>query len=329
MTGLSAALVITTIAAPNAAITRYRDLLSGWHVVVVGDRKTPTPWHVEGIDFIPYDPSSDGLATLIPADRYSRKNLGYLAAIRAGAEVIVETDDDNFPYDTFGTRLSRRVVGSPVCDRGWVNVYRAFTNERIWPRGFPLSNVGPSMERPPRVGSTAEADCPIQQFLADGDPDVDAIYRLILGGEVTFVGEPLLLRPGTYTPLNSQNTVWWPEAYRLLYLPSHVSFRACDIWRGLIAMAIAHARGWSLAVLPPTVRQERNPHDLMRDFRDEIPVYLETAPALDRLTEAAASTTDDSDALRASYEALVDLGYVPREELVLVDAWNDAMGTLT
>lgn len=326
---MSPALVITTIAAPNAAITRFRDLLSGWNLIVVGDRKTPTPWQVEGIEFVPYDPLAGGLATMIPADSYSRKNLGYLAAIRAGAGVIVETDDDNVPYDTFGSGLSRRVVGSPVLDAGWVNVYRAFTTDRIWPRGLPLASIAPSMERPPTLGPTAEADCPIQQFLADGDPDVDAIYRLIGGPEVTFSGEPVLLLPGTFTPLNSQNTVWWPEAYELLYLPSHVPWRVCDIWRGLIAMAIVYARGWSLAVHPPTVRQDRNPHDLMQDFRDEIPVYLENSRVLEIVIEAVAHATDDAEALRASYGALVDLAYLPREELVLVDAWNDAVRKLS
>lgn len=326
--GVKGTLVITTIAAPTAAIIRFRELLQGWHLIVVGDRKTPTPWQVDGIDYIPYDVSSPGLAATIPADSYSRKNLGYLAAIRGATPIIAETDDDNFPYDTFGTALGRRVVGLAVCDVGWVNVYQAFTTQPVWPRGLPLSVVGPSLKRRPCLGETTEADCPIQQFLADGDPDVDAIYRLTRGDEVTFWGKPLILGPGTYSPLNSQNTVWWPEAYRFLYLPSYVSWRAADIWRGLVATAIAQVRGWTLAVLPPTVRQDRNPHDLMTDFREEIPVYLETAVILERLIDAVAGTTDDADALRVSWEALVKMGSVPREELTVVDAWNDALSVV-
>ena len=319
------ALVITTIAAPTAAIVRFRELLEGWPIIVVGDRKTPTPWQVEGIDYIPYDVSSSSLAAMIPPDSYSRKNLGYLAAIQAAAPVIVETDDDNFPYDTFGTALSHRVTGSEVRESGWVNVYQAFTTQPVWPRGLPLSVVGPTLRRGLVRGETTQAECPIQQFLADGDPDVDAIYRLTRGDAVTFQGEPLILRPGTYSPLNSQNTVWWPEAYRLLYLPSHVSWRVADIWRGLVATAIAQVRGWTLAVLPPTVHQDRNPHDLMKDFREEIPVYLETASVLDRLIDAVAGAPDTADALRLSWQALVKMGSVPREELAVVDAWNEAL----
>lgn len=321
-------LVITTIAAPTAAIMRFRELLEGWPIIVVGDRKTPTPWQVEGVDYIPYQVSSSGFAAMIPPDSYSRKNLGYLAAILATARVIVETDDDNFPYDTFGTALRQRVTGSEVREAGWVNVYQAFTKQQVWPRGLPLSVVASSLRGGLIRGETTEAECPIQQFLADGDPDVDAIYRLTRGDEVTFQGEPLVLRPGTYSPLNSQNTAWWPEAYRLLYLPSHVSWRVADIWRGLVATAIAQVRGWTIAVHPPTVRQDRNPHDLLKDFREEIPVYLETADVLERLIDAVAGATDTADALRLSWEALVKVGSVPREELPVVDAWNEALNAV-
>jgi hypothetical protein len=324
-TRLKGVLVITTIASPTPAIVRCRALLEGWPIVVVGDRKTPTPWHVDGIDYIPFDVTLSPLAAAIPADSYSRKNLGYLQAIRAAAPVILETDDDNSPYDTFGKRLSRQVTGSEVHERGWVNAYRAFTDKPIWPRGLPLTVVGPSLRDVLARGENTVADCPIQQFLADGDPDVDAIYRLTRGDEVDFHGEPLILRPGTYTPLNSQNTAWWPETYRLLYVPSYVSWRVSDIWRGLVAVAVAQVRGWSVAVLPPTVRQDRNPHDLLKDFREEVPVYLETADVLERLIDAVAGAPDNAAALRLAWAALVDSGSVPREELAVVDAWNEAL----
>ena len=316
---------MTTIAAPNAAVVRFRELLRGWRIIVVGDRKTPTPWHVDGVDYIPYEDSSLGLAATIPPDSYSRKNLGYLAAIQAGAPVIVETDDDNYPYDIFGTKLSRTVTGSVISELGWVNVYRAFTTQPVWPRGLPLSIVRTTIARGLERGDTVEAECPIQQFLADGDPDVDAIYRLTRGDEVEFQGAPLILPPGTFSPINSQNTVWWPDSYRLLYLPSHVSWRVADIWRGLVATAVAKARGWSLAVLPPTVRQFRNPHDLLKDFREEVPVYLETAATLDRLVDVVAGAADTAQALRVSWATLVEMGSVPPKELAIVDEWNEAL----
>jgi hypothetical protein len=200
-------------------------------------------------------------------------------------------------------------------------VYRAFTSARVWPRGLPLDHTGPSFLDPLPLDEPVEVECPIQQFLADGDPDVDAIYRLVDGREVTFSGETILLEPGTYSPFNSQNTVWWPEAYPLLYLPSHVSFRVTDIWRGLVATAVAKARSWTIAFAPPTVRQIRNAHDLMRDFSDEIPAYLENARILDRLLDGVGAEKDVTAGLLKAYEVLHTLELVPRAELDLVHKW--------
>lgn len=319
------ALVITTIAPPSAAVLRFPALLPDWRIYVVGDRKTPVPWRVDGIEFLPFSPARSTLDTVIPSDRYSRKNLGYLAAIRDGADVVVETDDDNFPYDSFGSRLDRTVFGAPVLDPGWVNVYRPFTRQGIWPRGFPLSRVAASLESTLSCGPLVGEQCPIQQCLVDGDPDVDAIYRLTIGRSASFTGVPLILRPGTYSPLNSQNTIWWKETYPLLYLPSYVSWRVCDIWRGLVAVAVAEARGWSVGVLPPTARQDRNPHDLMRDFRDELPVYLDTEAVLMQVAEAVVGTSDNAQALVAAYMALVEGGFVPARELELVQMWTELL----
>ena len=37
------------------------------------------------------------IANLLPKNHYTRKNLGYLYAIKNGADAIIDTDDDNFP----------------------------------------------------------------------------------------------------------------------------------------------------------------------------------------------------------------------------------------
>ena len=44
-----------------------------------------------------------------------------------------------------------------------------------------------------------------------------------------------------------------------------------DIWRSFVAQRIAWTNNWSVLFDEPTVWQERNEHDLMRDFRDEVP----------------------------------------------------------
>jgi hypothetical protein len=84
--------------------------------------------------------------------------------------------------------------------------------------------------------------------------------------------------------------------------------------------------GYGIVFHGPDVVQGRNEHDLMRDFRDEIPGYLrnkEMASVLEDLS-LQGGLDDPGHNLRRCYEALVAKEFVPREELGLLDAWlND------
>ena len=88
---------------------------------------------------------------------------------------------------------------------------------------------------------------------------------------------PVALGRGSWCPFNSQNTAWWPDAFPLLYLPSFCSFRMTDIWRSLVAQRIAAENGWWILFHEPTVRQERNEHNLMRTSRTRCRVTCTTA----------------------------------------------------
>jgi hypothetical protein len=44
---------------------------------------------------------SEAPIKFLPSKHYARKNLGYLIAIKNGAEIIIETDDDNIPEKNF------------------------------------------------------------------------------------------------------------------------------------------------------------------------------------------------------------------------------------
>ena len=79
--------------------------------------------------------------------------------------------------------------------------------------------------------------------MVDGDPDIDAIHRLIFETTPQFsTNEALVFRKQSFCPLNSQNTLWRRKGvFPLLYLPSAVSFRFTDILRGYVAQAIIHS----------------------------------------------------------------------------------------
>jgi hypothetical protein len=73
-----------------------------------------------------------------------------------------------------------------------------------------------------------------EQGIADENPDVDAIYRLILPLPQNFAKDVCVaLARGSWSPFNSQNTMWWKYAAPLMYLPSYRNFRITDIWRSV------------------------------------------------------------------------------------------------
>ncbi len=322
------ALIVTSINAPNAVMAALRDgaRAQGIRFIVVGDTKSPADFALEDCDFFSIaQQHATGLkfAGLCPTRHYARKNIGYLVAIREGARLILETDDDNFPRPPFfGARTCSHKV--PVVARpGWANLYRYFTGAVIWPRGLPLDEVHSPLEDFAQL-ATATVECPIQQGLADANPDVDAIYRLLFPLPQDFRNDRrLALAPGAWCPFNSQNTAWWPEAFPLLYLPAYCSFRMTDIWRSFVAERIAGANGWHILFHEATVWQERNEHSLMRDFADEISGYLNNARIRETLeaVDVAPGVQHIPENLRRCYRALVELGVVGAEELPLLEAW--------
>ncbi len=296
------AVVVTSIAAPNAVLRALAAGCAqrGWDFVVIGDAKSPPGFALDGCRYF-----------------------DLAAAIRAGAAQIVETDDDNHPHDGFWQPRPRAPVVRLLARAGWVNAYRLFADATIWPRGLPLDAIHDPV--PPYAGLPVEAsDCPIQQELADDNPDVDAVYRLVLPLPVHLIADrAVALARGAWCPFNSQTTVWWRDAFALLYLPAGCSFRMTDIWRALIAQRIAWENGWRLLYRSPTVRQERNPHDLMRDFADELPGYANNrgiATALEALRLEAGVAAIPANLARC-YDALIGLGVLPADERARLDAW--------
>ena len=321
-------IVITSIAAPNRIL---RDIarqcsMRSLRFYVMGDVSSPPDFQLDGCSFFGIDrqiATGFKTAALCPKRHYARKNVGYLVAMQAGAQMIVETDDDNLPGEEFWGPRNRTHSVPLISEAGWVNVYGYFTDDHIWPRGLPLDALHQQVIPMDHL-AIEQVDCPIQQGLADENPDVDAIYRLVLPLPVQFEkGRRIALRRSVWSPFNSQNTTWWSDAFPLLYLPAYCSFRMTDIWRSFVAQRIAWENGWSLLFESPTVVQERNDHSLIRDFKDEIPGYLNNramAEALDALS-LKPGAEHMADNLVACYEMMVRHEWVGAQELPLLQAW--------
>lgn len=319
-------IILTTINYPTQAVKTIAKTKKDWTILAVADRKTPPDWNCPNVRLLSIEEQKafdSNFAQECPLNHYARKNIGYLKAIRDGARVIAETDDDNIPKENFLTSLDQNVKGRLVKNSGWENIYRHFTDERIWPRGFPLEYINRSLETPGQLTDESVFDCPIQQYLVDGDPDVDAIYRLTTKAQTKFRPNTIVLSQGTFCPFNSQNTIWWPDAFALLYLPGTVSFRMTDIWRSFIAQICLYKAGKQIAFGQATMFQDRNEHSLIRDFADEISGYLNNAKIMELLSDI--SLSDDPNQIgpnmRICYERLVEAKIVSQDELHLVDLW--------
>ena len=104
-------LVITSIADDkHPVLNQYAAACQakGVPFIVIGDVKSPNDFQLAGCDFYSIEKQLQlphTLAREIPVKHYARKNIGYLIALQQGAEVIIETDDDNIPYESFGPRV--------------------------------------------------------------------------------------------------------------------------------------------------------------------------------------------------------------------------------
>lgn len=331
MTGLYS--IITTIQPPTAAVHTLLDRLRplAAPLIVAGDRKGPVRFEAEGAIFLDLQAqlaSPFELARLGPVGHYTRKNIAYLEAIRRGATCLYETDDDNAPLTSWSLR-EEHVEAHRIDATGWVNAYRCFSDQRIWPRGLPLDSVVASMHAPVPMAAQAESvRAPIQQGLANGSPDVDAVWRLVLDAPFDFDDGPsVLLTAGSWCPFNSQSTWWWPDAFPLLYLPSHCSFRMTDIWRSFIAQRCLWELGLGVVFHAAEVVQDRNEHDLMRDFNDEIPGYQRNRELAQVLADTPLLPGVDAveDNLQRCYDALVRHAFFARDELDLLSAWRSGL----
>jgi hypothetical protein len=321
-------LIVTTISRPNNVLQSLAKgcLSEGWKFIIVGDTKSPPDFNLEGSQY--YDIAEQKTtgfqySELCPYKHYARKNIGYLLAIKFGAERIVETDDDNFPLVEFWSQKDMNVMSKVLDQDGWINVYKYFTDSIIWPRGLPLDKIHSSITPIDNLPESLVC-CPIQQGLANQNPDVDAIYRLVLPLPIVFKENiKITLGNGSWCPFNSQNTVWFPPAYPLMYLPAYCSFRMTDIWRSFIAQRICWENGWNVLFHSPTVYQERNLHNLMQDFSDEVPGYINNEKIVNALMNINLKSGEKNipDNMRICYEKLVDLGIFGKEEIHLLKSW--------
>ena len=312
--------IITTINPPNKQIEFYSKLTS-YDLIIVADKKTDISAYSNTRCILLDLPTQKALApdlyNCVPFNSYTRKMFGYVYAIANNYKLIYETDDDNmFKNEDLTYSFSNKQA--LASDPGFVNIYKNYTDQNIWPRGIPSTHE--SVSKIPNITPVDNLSIALYQGLVDKDPDVDAIYRIShMKGDVFFdknYSTNIVLNKFSVCPFNSQNTFWVDKSIMYsMYLPVTVTFRYTDILRSFVSLFEIWKKGKNIAFTPASAIQERNEHDLEKDKESELPMYLTAEKVCDLLKDSF-----DKDIVGV-YQVLLENGIVKPAELKCLNVW--------
>jgi len=327
---MKTSLVITTINRPNKNIKKFskKTKMQNWEFIVIGDKKTPKNFKINyGVFYSLNDQKKINLnfSRVCPLNSYARKNIGYLLAMQNKSDVIVETDDDNFPYNNFFDKKKLFHNVKKILNKSWINIYDIFLKKKsvnlIWPRGLPLLYIDSNKIK---LGKSQNNPFYLQQGVCENNPDVDAIYRLLNKKiNITFKKNIKFDLGNSINTFNSQNTIWFKKIFPLLYLPVTCTMRCTDIWRSLIALKILYNDSKKILFFGTSMAQIRNQHNLMRDFSEEIPMYIENDKIFHLLDKLNLRKGEDyySENLIKCYKLLISNDIIKSKELFFLNNW--------
>ena len=327
---MKTSLVITTINHPNKNIKSFDKNCAKkkWSFVVIGDKKTPKNFK---LNYGSYYSTKDQkalnfkFANKCSLNNYARKNIGYLISMKNKTEIIIETDDDNYPYKNFfNDKKKIHNASTSKMKNQWINIYNVYCKKKLicWPRGIPLDKIHNNKIK---LGNKKKKDFVLQQGVCEGNPDVDAIFRLINKKiNIKFKNNLKINVNKSFVTLNSQNTIWFKEIFPLLYLPVTCTMRCTDIWRGLIAQRILQNDNKNILFFGTTMRQDRNDHNLMNDFMQEVPMYLLDNKINQILLKLKLSKGNKNylNNLNICYDALIENKIISKNEKLFLKAWT-------
>jgi hypothetical protein len=325
--------VLTTINTPSLRLVESlkESNESPVNVIVIGDTKTSNEWTKTGFTFLDLQTQHQEFGKFsetLRINHYARKNIGYLKAAKMELEWIFETDDDNFLISPPEKVLNKNDFEFiETRGEGWINFYNLFKTEKnseqiIWPRGYPLEEIH---KQSTYYNVPSAPIALLMQGLANGNPDVDAIYRLMFPEETSWKfleNRILILNSNQIAPINSQTTLWNEEIYRLMYLPSFSTFRVTDILRGYIASHCLQVNRIPVGFFSPLVFQDRNEHNLIKDFQDEIPLFLKAKEFVQELSKIGKGEKLTLSAIMVqAYKLAINHHLTTNEELECLNLW--------
>ena len=286
-------IVVTSINEPNEQMKSLANIRN-FKLLIIADKKSKTTtaqWNeafktnnVIHLSLKEQENLNFKSFSTTPFNSYTRKNLGYLYAIQNGAKYIYDTDDDNAPlvdineyfnFDMYdhGLIFEKNYKNENNNEIQILNPYAHFGQPLIWPRGHPLTQIQQTNESFKYVCGRRKTSW-VQQGVVNGDPDVDAIFRLTKSHKFKRIDiqfdpiSPSIQYPrGTMAPYNAQNTFFHYEAFWSLYLPKTVSVRVTDIWRSYWAQRLMWLLNGTITFNGPCAYQLRSQHSYLNDFK--------------------------------------------------------------
>ena len=269
----------TTINSPTQALKKFAKN-NNCKVIVALDKKSK-PFKLKNTIVLTTDCQAKKwpkLSRLIGWNCIQRRNFAILEAFERGAEIVALIDDDNIPYKNWFEEiyLYKKIRSKLVSINRKVFDPVGFTNHKnLWHRGYPLELIN---KRKYKIKGTKLIMPDIQAIFWDGDPDVDAITRFIFAPECKFKRKYFPFHSNKISPFNSQNTLLKRKVIKDYFLFPHVG-RMDDIW----ASYYVTSKKYKVIYGEPTVYQNRNVHNYLTDFKNEIVGYKNNLKLIDDL----------------------------------------------
>ena len=218
------------------------------------------------------------LSKLVGWNCIQRRNFAILEAYQRGADIIALIDDDNIPYQSWFKNIfvnkkincneikTNKIIFDPV---GYTN------HSNLWHRGMPLELVN---SRKYKLNKKTNFTPDIQANFWNGDPDIDAVCRMIFRPECKFNKSKFPFFSKKISPFNSQNTLLSRKVIKDYFLYPHIG-RMDDIW----ASFYVTSKKYKVLYGEPSVYQERNVHNLVKDFKDEVIGYTNSLHLVEQL----------------------------------------------